>query len=753
WSEENILQDWEFRESNEKSASEKLQSWHTVYFPIDFESLGGDVENIGLFLTRCISQSSLLLPHQKFDETEDGCVTLSSPHQATAILRAYWKDKIFSTPSWKYAILPELAPLFCFEGLNCQVQLLLKCLQDSKTIESHPSCLTNLSIDPRTFSESPETLEWSTSDPQSIIPRQLLIRLHSLDPQNAAIASPSKGRALQSTSAPSSSSSSAALPSEKVQRASPISLIREGRVVKVEFLKSLTDSPLDLDHFQNLLVLPEDETFPNPRGHLDLEDALEEAPESRNGPLSFLRFKMMWHEETERIKQFLKQCIHSRELKWMMEAKYWRIPIDFAFEATKCILHMGGSIDESILHSVVQQMEDFGVLSSCENRFSSSLKKVITTAPFWGYQRLGLIIPPLFTSPTISTKGISLSEKSGKIEEQWIELHILPFNLQIPHLLKTEKLCTWSAERQVWLCSLTLLSTLAMKLCSPPLNFATATAKDRETLNILVDRLRPHRSSFHFSLPSKRFTSMNTRGPTYETTEKKSQNRGLAIKEVQKKSKLLIDSSSSGEDSDASSKKSISEDETVFHLSKMSKKSQNTVDFNTKMKFIIAGDPTAVKRISEKIQSVIRNVKPPRMGFTADGKLSSSAPGTGGFEIVGWPKSLQNWNFISFLVVPSAINKKIPIDTYHPKLLCSLVSEVFIIQEDAIDWLLKTFDRWPGPDERSHFEKWESIIKQYEPRQWGGNSFEVRQGLATSGLFADTEFFDSSSLERKRAKG
>lgn len=116
------------------------------------------------------------------------------------------------------------------------------------------------------------------------------------------------------------------------------------------------------------------------------------------------------------------------------------------------------------------------------------------------------------------------------------------------------------------------------------------------------------------------------------------------------------------------------------------------------------------KRIEAKITNMIKNIKTPK-------HIEK-------IEFILWPKHYKDWESISFLI----ISKDFIMNNYHPKLLLSIVSNVMIVSEGMIDYILQK-NTWPDNSFETKFE----ILK-------GLPSLESRLYIS-EGIFCKTKLF------------
>ncbi|SOV20502.1 conserved Plasmodium protein, unknown function [Plasmodium sp. DRC-Itaito] len=129
----------------------------------------------------------------------------------------------------------------------------------------------------------------------------------------------------------------------------------------------------------------------------------------------------------------------------------------------------------------------------------------------------------------------------------------------------------------------------------------------------------------------------------------------------------------------------------------------------------------------------IKHLRPPNYTYDPKGLITTNGAGTKGIEIFDMPSDINEWNKISFCIVP---NEKKDIDLYDPKILCSLVSDVYLLKEKALDIILKNYKKWPEYTDVF----WNTICSENEFIICNKN-FNTRQKLAHDRLFNKQYFY------------
>ncbi|KYO03389.1 hypothetical protein PRSY57_0103900 [Plasmodium reichenowi] len=129
----------------------------------------------------------------------------------------------------------------------------------------------------------------------------------------------------------------------------------------------------------------------------------------------------------------------------------------------------------------------------------------------------------------------------------------------------------------------------------------------------------------------------------------------------------------------------------------------------------------------------IKHLRPPNYTYDPKGLITKNGAGTKGIEIFDMPSDINEWNKISFCIVP---NEKKDIDLYDPKILCSLVSDVYLLKEKALDIILKNYKKWPEYTDVF----WNTVCSENEFIVCNKN-FNTRQKLAHDRLFNKQYFY------------
>ncbi|UKK02378.2 hypothetical protein MACK_001737 [Theileria orientalis] len=168
-------------------------------------------------------------------------------------------------------------------------------------------------------------------------------------------------------------------------------------------------------------------------------------------------------------------------------------------------------------------------------------------------------------------------------------------------------------------------------------------------------------------------------------------------------------------------------------------------EFVTKLIITSAAKDGHLQRLADKLQTVVKKILPPKSSISSSGKVIMGGAGTAGIEFVQTPSDFNTWNQVSMCIVPDEEDSQIPVDKYDQNLLASLIGDVFIVKESAIDYLLNNFEVWPGPHDSVNYTRWSFMINKCEPKCWGGVDFDGRQSLAQTGLFDDEDFYISGT--------
>ncbi|KAK2195269.1 bifunctional BRCT domain superfamily/BRCT domain [Babesia duncani] len=447
-------------------------------------------------------------------------------------------------------------------------------------------------------------------------------------------------------------------------------------------------------HLKLLLVMPSTKDIFNSADFTALKrhysstfNPLEEAI-TMDSNINKIILKIKWTSEHNKMTYYLKTLIDGKNLEWCPEKKYWKANPMYMYEAIKFGASLSLKVNDSLLYDLWKWLTNLSLSGMpCEFNKLAFLNWIIST-PIWTLQRIQLVFGPKVQAPTNANPIRNLTQ--GEFKET-LSVDMMPFNKEIVATFKKRNsntlTYTWNAENKCW------------------------SAND---FNILMSDLLA-------TLPQLKPYSDKDIGIL--------ENRGMNLKLLTKR------------------KSSTSIDRTP--RKRASQETEIESDFSTVSKILltVAAEKDHFDRLVQKVQRVVETISAPTSSISASGKIVMGGAGTGGIEFIESPRDLEIWNKMSICIVPNETKGQIPVNQYNCNLLASLVGEVFIIKEKAIDHLLANYKQWPGPNDQVDYTRWNEMLVKNEPKCWGGETFDGRQRLAQSRLFCDEDFYIQGSQE------
>ncbi|GAW79116.1 hypothetical protein, conserved [Plasmodium gonderi] len=472
-----------------------------------------------------------------------------------------------------------------------------------------------------------------------------------------------------------------------------------------------------------------------------------------NDKKGYLILKLKYTNENQTITSYFK--VNCRNVKWDTEKKVWHIPLFYIYEVTKLTIFLGGTVSDSVLYYLCKLFNHF-----------SSIKGVTSTKQVFPrgvnmHDKTGDLITAPTVAPTTSpeeskqvTKTNSLSrspynsdlfirkDKSGFIEyiaksgmfgmehiivnstvrSDSIQIKIVPYNEEVVKKMKELNLFQWDKTENIWIGRKNNFKTFytnvikgfEYKLCS----YYDCYKFGKQQL--LIDTDTKGGSTGGVILTSSRKSGIQSLN-----VKRKRKVVSNEIKEMKKncKHKMCYEST----DSSYSDELSHNVDSSYY---------EGREQVN-KIKLIGAANNYYRDIIYNKLNK-LKHLKPPNFTYDPKGFITKNGAGTKGIEIYDMPSDINEWNKISFCIVP---DEKKHVDLYDPKILCSLVSDVYILKEKAIDLILKKFQRWPEYTD----VYWNNICRENEFIVHNKN-FNTRQKLAHDRLF-NKQFFYIFNIE------
>ncbi|GAB64611.1 hypothetical protein PCYB_021800 [Plasmodium cynomolgi strain B] len=485
-----------------------------------------------------------------------------------------------------------------------------------------------------------------------------------------------------------------------------------------------------------------------------------------------LVLKLKYTNENKTITSYFK--VHCRNVKWESEKKVWHIPIFYIYEMTKLTIFLGGTVSDTVLYYVCKLFSHFasarepakqppsgatkeapsGAINEALNQPLNKPPNAPPNAPLdeanAGKTSREGPAPPganLAEDPTNPASRydealFSLRDKRGFIEHvaksamfamQHIIVHnpvrsdsvqvkIVPYNEEVVRKMKELNLFHWDKTENIWTVKKTnfkafytnVIKGLDYKLCS----YYDCYKFAKQQLVVEGDSkggvcLGGSTSSVTLASSKKSATQMSS-------LKRKRKIPASEIKQTKQNCKLSICYEST--DSSYSDELSHNVDASYY---------EGREQVN-KIKLIGAANNYYRDIIYNKLNK-LKHLKPPNFTYDPKGLITKNGAGTKGIEIYDMPSDINEWNKISFCIVP---DEKEHVDLYDPKILCSLVSDVYMLKEKAVDLILKKFQRWPEYTD----VYWNSICTENEFIVRNKN-FNTRQKLAHDRLFSKQFFY------------
>ncbi|AFZ78918.1 hypothetical protein BEWA_017590 [Theileria equi strain WA] len=400
----------------------------------------------------------------------------------------------------------------------------------------------------------------------------------------------------------------------------------------------------------------------------------------------YLLLKFKWTENHNKTIYYLKTLINNKNLEWNASLKVWKIPCLFLYEIVKFTLYLGLKVNEKVLYTLWNWIRDLNIKNVSSTFSVHTFTAWVKNYNVWSFQRIIL---------TISNSGTVENVAGSSSTDPYLSINIIPYNKDLISLFKERNSVKphylWDQTNQYWRCN--RLRDLIIDALTLFPNLREQNVNEQEILEekgIFLSALKPDR------FVGKRPVS------------------NLQVKD-NKRYKCDVEMND---------------------------------EFETISKILItaAGENRHIPRLTDKINRITQTISPPESSISSNGKIIMGGAGTGGIEFVEVPRDVETWNQISFCVVPNEDEDgNIPVDQYDHNLLASLIGEVFIIKESAIDYLISNFKQWPSPHDTINYTKWTNVVTKNEPKCWGGLDFDGRQSLAQTRLFSEEDFYISGS--------
>ncbi|KJP89197.1 hypothetical protein AK88_01075 [Plasmodium fragile] len=465
-----------------------------------------------------------------------------------------------------------------------------------------------------------------------------------------------------------------------------------------------------------------------------------------------LVLKLKYTNENKTITSYFK--VHCRNVKWESEKKVWHIPIFYIYEMTKLTIFLGGTVSDTVLYYVCKLFNHFAsareaVKQPLHKPLSKPLNQPLNEPPNEppNEKNVGETskegpTPPSANPATNQANQydaalFSRRDKSGfvqhvakstmfamqhiivhnPVKSDSVQVKIVPYNEEVVRKMKELNLFHWDKTENIWTVKKTNFKTfhtnvikgLEYKLCS----YYDCYKFAKQQLVVEGGACWASTSSVTLANSKKGATKMSSL----------KRKRNIPDSDM-KKTKQNCNMNLCYESTDSSYSDELSHNVDASYY-------EGREQVN-KIKLIGAANNYYRDIIYNKLNK-LKHLKPPNFTYDPKGLITKNGAGTKGIEIYDMPSDINEWNKISFCIVP---DEKEHVDLYDPKILCSLVSDVYMLKEKAIDLILKKFQRWPEYTD----VYWNSICTENEFIVRNKN-FNTRQKLAHDRLFSKQFFY------------
>ncbi|GFE55161.1 hypothetical protein BaOVIS_025650 [Babesia ovis] len=691
-------------------------SFYTAYLPLNLESMGNDKYVFKRTLLRLIDGGKLWLPEnsdvtsrcsdpvsgKSIETNKNNIVTSLGGHNTghgdtDNVFKLPMKARgvkdgnkyIFATPSCMYATMPEMASVVTFDDLPVALRIVIEVLVRPGTYTVGEASLSTIKQGFDCCFPN-ESIEWFIDNTEDVVVNRLLFRIVKKE----EVAAADSGTKCGSTSLiGASSDTKSTVTTGGMSTLDGVNMVDLITVVPTSSLAFLSESG-----FQEL------------RGiytRLTNEDSvviLDGTPD--NAVDMTLGIKLKWTEHNNKVVYYLKTLIGSKWMEWDNGNKWWKAKAPFLYECVKFGLYLGLKISDPVLFALWRWLKSIGMRGITEAYSKVQLIQWLGTNNVWLFQRVGIKVEPGYNPAVHGELGkgaTPAAQAAARDVAETVEIVLVPFNKDVVARFK---------ERNA-----NSLKRSSVKDAGDPHGDNTYTW-NKDACCWQTAHLKMALEDIMAVLPHLRECSL---------TDTFLSDRGINLRDINKLPK----------------RRDIVQDSTPAKRQELDVTDESHFDTVTKLMITAAGKEPHLMRIRNKIKTVVEKVAPPSSSISASGKIMRGGAGTGGIEFVEAPRGTESWNKISLCVVPNEDHGEIPVDQYDPQLLASLVGEVYIVKEAAIDYLLANFKRWPGPHDTVAYSRWTDVMTAQEASCWGQLSFDARQKLAQSRLFCDEDFYVS----------
>lgn len=377
----------------------------------------------------------------------------------------------------------------------------------------------------------------------------------------------------------------------------------------------------------------------------------------------FLKFQVKYDRE---IIQMIKTCIKGR--RYDNESKLWLLPVEALYESVCMVEFLGGVIDQKVLCLLVNggQMD-----LSHEMLYSvDELKNWRTLLPkssrgTWYRTKIKFHLSNI--SEIYRGSSERLPDRSFKLTFSKESFDEHQQNELIKRLRSSDVSVRWDSGESCWKLPIDQFSRV-INTCRTSLEFYFSSMFDHLVFKQVQEMIKD--PSFQ--------SRISNLGKGNELRQKEQCRPGSSRNSNKSKRPCLFDSDEEVEAPSGSYPGSM-------HIDDMTMEVESGESRQALILSCLGKDEHDSKRLEARISSMIKKIKTPRH--------------IDKFEFLLWPKHYKDWESISFLI----ISKDFVMNIYHPKLLLSIVSNVMIVSEGMIDYVMQK-NAWPDNSFETKFE-------------------------------------------------
>ncbi|EWC79267.1 hypothetical protein C923_00052 [Plasmodium falciparum UGT5.1] len=493
-----------------------------------------------------------------------------------------------------------------------------------------------------------------------------------------------------------------------------------------------------------------------------------------NEKKGYLILKLKYTNENNIITSYFK--VHCRNTKWENDKKVWHIPLFYIFEMSKLTLFLGGTVSDTVLYYLCKLFHHFSSIKNvnsnvkmnelskdqliktdeiCDtthkekknndddntdnyhnnknnkNNVSKDCNKNTTNEISFN---LDIFIKENKLNFIEYIKNVRMFRIEHIIINNIVKgdtmyIKIIPYNEDIVTKIKQTNFIQWNRTENILLIKksnfknfyINIIKGFNFKLCSYYDYFKLFRQKimENDSKSLKGNFSVTTNITINTEYLSKKF---NKRKMDFHNIEEEITDKGNVLKHSKKKKKYKNEFGYESTDSCNSDELSNNVDSSYYEGRELV----------NKIKLVGAANNYYKEVIYNKLHK-IKHLRPPNYTYDPKGLITKNGAGTKGIEIFDMPSDINEWNKISFCIVP---NEKKDIDLYDPKILCSLVSDVYLLKEKALDIILKNYKKWPEYTDVF----WNTVCSENEFIVCNKN-FNTRQKLAHDRLFNKQYFY------------